>query len=205
VQVPAYHAAVDYHGVHVGCAAQVDIFGVEGQRHVGPLRLHDWAGDDDVVVASVVVPLLSLRVEVDAGPPSDHVNDSAIRLISEVFLLWCLRVIWVVDVWLMRVQRQERRLYDLYLLVVLVCVVRWMLSGAVVVWLWEVVLICVRDNSWVVGWLRPRHPVPGGLRFRAVPRWVRAVFAVKQAVKSARLLCPSSTPTTHAIATALGG
>jgi hypothetical protein len=34
--------------------------------------------------------------------------------------------------------------------VVLVCVVRWMLSGAVVVWLWEL-LICVRDNSWVVG------------------------------------------------------
>jgi hypothetical protein len=31
--------------------------------------LHDWAGDDDVVDASVVVPLLSLRVEVDAGPP----------------------------------------------------------------------------------------------------------------------------------------
>jgi hypothetical protein len=38
-----------------------------------------------VVDTSVVVPLLSLRVEVDAGPPSDHVNDSAIRLISEVF------------------------------------------------------------------------------------------------------------------------
>jgi hypothetical protein len=75
------------------------------------------------------------------------VNDSAIRLISEVFLLWCLGVIWVVDVWLMRVQRLERRWYDLYLLVVLVCVVRWMLSGAVVVWLWEVVLICVGDNS----------------------------------------------------------
>jgi hypothetical protein len=84
-------------------------------------------------------------------------------------------------------------------------VVRWMLSGAVVVWLWEVVLICVRDNSWVVGWLRPRHPVPGGLRFRAVPRWVRAVFAMKQVVKSARLLCPSSAPTTSAIAAALGG
>jgi hypothetical protein len=55
-----------------------------------------------------------------------------IRLISEVFLLWCLGVIWVVDVWLMRVRRRERRWYDLYLLVVLVCVVRWMLSGVVV-------------------------------------------------------------------------
>jgi hypothetical protein len=104
----------------------------------------------------------------------------------------------------MRVRRREWGWYDLYLLVVLVCVVRWMLSGAMVVWLWEVVLICVRDNSWVVGWLCPRHHVPGGLRFRAVPRWVRAVFAVKQAVKSARLLRPSSALTTSAIAATLG-
>jgi hypothetical protein len=36
----------------------------------------------------------------------------------------------------MRVRRLEQRWYDLYLLVVLVCVVRWMLSGAMVVWLW---------------------------------------------------------------------
>jgi hypothetical protein len=108
-----------------------------------------------------------------------------------------------VDVWLMQVRRWEWGWYDLYLLVVLVCVVRWMLSGAVVVWLWEM-LICVRDNSWVVGWLRPRHPVPGGLRFRAVPRWVRVVFAVKQTVKSARLLRPSSAPTTSSVAAALG-
>jgi hypothetical protein len=170
-----------------------------------PLRLHDWAGDGDVVDASVVVPLLSLHVEVDAGPPSYHVNDSAIRLISEVFLFWCLGVIWVVDVWLMRVWRREWGWYDLHLLVVLVCVVRWMLSGAMDVWLWEVMLICVRDNSWVVGWLCPRHPVPGGLRFWAVPRWVRAVFAVKQVVKSARSLRPSSAPTTSAIVASLGG
>jgi hypothetical protein len=80
-----------------------------------------------------------------------------------------------------------------------------MLSGAVVVWLWEVVLICMGDNSWVVGGLCSGHPVPGGLRFRAIPRRVRTVFAVKQAVKSARLLRPSSTPTTRAIAAALGG
>jgi hypothetical protein len=132
------------------------------------------------------------------------VDDSAIRLISKVFLFWCLGVVWVVDVWLMRVRRWEWGWYDLYLLVVLVCVVRRMLSGAMVVWLWEM-LICVRDNSWVVGWLRPRHPVPGGLRFRAVPGWVRAVFAVKQAVKSARLLRPSSAPTTSSIVVALGG
>jgi hypothetical protein len=57
---------------------------------MGPLRLYDWAGDGDVVDASVVVPLLSLCVKVDAGPSSDHVDDSAIRLISEVFLFWCL-------------------------------------------------------------------------------------------------------------------
>jgi hypothetical protein len=90
VQVLACHTVVDYHGVNMGCAAQINISGVEGQRHMGPLRLHDWVGDGDVVDASVVVPLLSLRVEVDAGPSSDHVNDSAIRLISEVFLFWCL-------------------------------------------------------------------------------------------------------------------
>jgi hypothetical protein len=63
----------------------------------------------------------------------------------------------------------------------------------------------VCDNSWVVGWLRPRHPVPGGLRFRAVPCWVRTVFAVKQTVKSARLLRSSSAPTTSSIASALEG
>jgi hypothetical protein len=66
-----------------------------------------------------------------------------------------------------------------------------------------VVDMCAR-NSWVVGWLRPRHPVPGGLRFRAVPCWVCTVFAMKQAVKSARLLRPSSAPTTSSIATTLG-
>jgi hypothetical protein len=111
----------------------------------------------------------------------------------------------VVDVWLMWMRRREWGWYDLHLLVVLVYVVRWMLSEVVVVWLWEVMFICVRDNSWVVGWLCPRHPVPGGLRFRAIPRWVRAVFAVKQAVESPRLLRPSSAPTTSVVAAALGG
>jgi flagellar biosynthesis protein FliR len=80
-----------------------------------------------------------------------------------------------------------------------------MMGVAVVVWLWVVVLICVRDNSLVVGGLCPRHPVPGGLRFRAIPRWVRAVFAVKQAVIPARLLRPSPAPATRAIIAALGG
>jgi hypothetical protein len=68
-----------------------------------------------------------------------------------------------------------------------------------------VVLICVRDNSLVVGGLCPRHPVPSGLRFRAIPRWVHAVFVVKQAVISTRLLRPSPAPATRAIAAALGG
>jgi hypothetical protein len=137
-------------------------------------------------------------------PPSDHVNDSAIRLIGEVFLLWGLGVVGVVDVLLLRVWRWEWGRYDLYLLVVLVCVVRWMRSGAMVVWL-RGLLICVRDNSWVVDWLRPRHPISGGLRFRAVSCWVRAVFAVEQAVKSARLLRPSPAPTTSSVVAALGG
>jgi hypothetical protein len=65
-------------------------------------------------------------------------------------------------------------------------------------------LICVRDNSWVVYWLRPRHPVSGGLRYRAVSCWVRAVFAVEQAVKSAWLLRPSPAPTTSSVVTTLG-
>jgi hypothetical protein len=69
---------------------------------MGPLCLHDWTSDDDVVDAAVVVPLLSLCIEVSAGPPGDHVNDSAIRLIGEVFLFWGLGV---VDVWLLRVWR----------------------------------------------------------------------------------------------------
>jgi hypothetical protein len=90
---------------------------------MGPLWLHDWTGDGDVVDAAVMVPLLPLCVEVGAGPPSDHVDDSAIRLIDEVFLLWGLGV---VDVLLLLVWRWVWGRYDLYLLVVLVCVVRWM-------------------------------------------------------------------------------
>jgi hypothetical protein len=66
-------------------------------------------------------------------------------------------------------------------------------------------LICVRDNSWVVGWLRPRHPVSGGLRLRAVPCWVRAVFAVEQVVKSAWLLRSSTASTAGPSVAALRG
>ena len=104
--VAAWHTD---NAVDVGCAAQVDVSGVEGQWHMRPLRLHDWTGDGDVVDAAIMVPLLSLRVEVDAGPPSNHVNDSTIRLIGEVFLLWCWWVILVVWVQVMRRWRRGGR------------------------------------------------------------------------------------------------
>jgi hypothetical protein len=80
-----------------------------------------------------------------------------------------------------------------------------MLGVAVVVWLWVVVLICVHDNPLVVGWLSPRHSVSGGLSFWAIPCWMRAVFAMKHAVISARLLRPSPAPTLRAAAAVLGG
>jgi hypothetical protein len=168
---------------------------------MGPLCLHDWAGDGDVVDAALMVPLLPLCVEVCAGPPSDHVNDSAIRLIGEVFLLWGLGVVVVVDVLLLG---WWWRRYDLYLLVMLVCVVRWVWSGAVVIWL-KGLLVCVRDNSRVVGWLRSCHPVSGCLHFWAVSCRVGAVFTVEQPVKSARLLRASPAPTASSVSAALGG
>jgi hypothetical protein len=113
-----------------------------------------------------------------------------------------LGVILVVWVWVMR--RREWGWYNLYLLMVLICVVGWMLGVAVVVWLWVVVIICVRDNSLVVGWLCSRHPVHGGLCFRAIPCWVCAILAMKQAVISAQLLHPSPAPASRAIVAALG-
>jgi hypothetical protein len=120
-----------------------------------------------VVDASVVIPLLPLCLEVNAGPSGDHVDDSAIWLIGEVFLLWRWWVILVVWVWVMR--RRRRGWEDLYFLMMLICVVGWVLDMDVVVWL--MVVISVRDNSLIVDWLRPRHPVPGGLCFRAIPCW----------------------------------
>jgi hypothetical protein len=128
-------------------------------------------------------------------------NDSTIRLIDEVLLLWGMGVM---DVLLLLVWRWGWGRYDLYFLVVLVCVVRWMRSGAVDVWR-RGLLICVRDNSRVVGWLRPCHPVSGGLRLWAISGLVGAVFAVEHAVKSARLLHTSSASTTSPVPAALGG
>ena len=55
-------------------------------------------------------------------------NDSAIRLIGEVFLFWG---VGVGDVLMLLVWRWRWRRYDLYFLVVLVCVVRWMRGGGV--------------------------------------------------------------------------
>jgi hypothetical protein len=72
------------------------------------------------------------------------------------------------------------------------------------VW-WRGVLISVRDNSRFVGWLRPCHPVFGGLRLWAVSGLVGAVFAVKKKVESARRLRTSPTPTASSISVALGG
>jgi hypothetical protein len=128
-------------------------------------------------------------------------NDSVIRLITEVLLLWG---VGVVDVLFGVGWGGGWRRCNLYLLVVLVCVVRWMRSGAVDVW-WRGLLICVHDNSRVVGWLRPCHPVSGGLRLWAVSGRVGAVFAVEQTVKSAQLLRASAAPTTSSVPAALGG
>jgi hypothetical protein len=85
-----------------------------------------------MVDTPVVIPLLTLRLKVNAGPSGDHVNDSAIRLIGEVFLLWCLGVILVVGVLVM--QRPRRGWDDLHFPMVWICVVGWVLDVVVVVW-----------------------------------------------------------------------
>src|SRR5688572_4472133 len=101
-----------------------------------------------MVDAAVMVPLLPLGVEVSAGPPRYHVNDSAIRLIGEVFLLWGVGDVLMLLVWWWGWGR-----YDLYFLMVLISVVRWKRGGGVDIW-WRGLLVCVCDNSGVVGWLR---------------------------------------------------
>jgi hypothetical protein len=111
----------------------------------------------------------------------------------------------ILVMWVQVMRRQRRGWNNLYFLMMLICVVGWMLDVAIVVWLLLVVVVCVRDNSLVVGWLCSRHLVPGGLCFRAISCSVCAILAVEQAVKSARLLRPSSAPPSHAITAALGG
>jgi hypothetical protein len=85
---------------------------------------------------------------------------------------------------------------------VLVSVVGWMLELLVVVGL--LLMICVHDDPLVVSWLCPRHSIPCGLGLRTIPYWVCAVFIVKQAVESARLLCPSAASSSGVVAAALG-
>ena len=128
-------------------------------------------------------------------------NDSAIWLIGEVFLFWG---VGVGEVLMLLVWWWGWRRYDLYFLMVLVSVVRWMRSGSVDIW-WRGWLVIMRDNSGIVGWLRPSHSVSGGLRFGAVFGLVGAVFAVKKAVESARRLRAPSAPATSSISAALGG
>ena len=88
-----------------------------------------------------------------------------------------LGVIMVVWIWVMRRWRRVRK--DLHFLTVLVRVVGWVLDVVVIVRLLLVVVVCVRDDSLVVGWLCFGHPVPGGLRFRAISCRVCAILAMK--------------------------
>jgi hypothetical protein len=66
VQIPACYPAVDHHGVCVWNAAQVNVPGIEGERYMGPLCLHHWVSEGDMVHTSIVVPFLPLCVEVHA-------------------------------------------------------------------------------------------------------------------------------------------
>jgi hypothetical protein len=127
------------------------------------------------------------------------VDDSAIWLIGEVFLLWGVGDVLVLLVW-----RWGWRRYDSYLLMVLVSVVRWMRGGGVDIW-WRGLLVVVRDNSGVVDWLRPCHSVSGGLRFGAVFGLMGAIFAMEKAIESARWLRPPSAPSASSTSAALGG
>jgi hypothetical protein len=88
-------------------------------------------------------------------------------------------------------------------LMVLVNMVGWMLDLLVVVELLVMVSVC--NDPLVLGWLSSRHSVPGGLGLRTVPCLVCAVFAVKQAIESSWLLCPSTASSSCAVAAALGG
>jgi hypothetical protein len=85
---------------------------------------------------------------------------------------------------------------------VLVRVVGWMLDLLIVVGL--LVVVCVRDDPLVVGWLCSGHSVLGGLGFWTIPGWVRAVLAMEQTVESARLLCLSPASPSGAITAAWG-
>jgi hypothetical protein len=74
----------------------------------------------------------------------------------------------------------------MHLLMVLVNMVGWMLDLLIVVGL--LVMISVRDDPLVVGWLSSGHSVLGCLCLWTIPCWMRAVFAVQQAIEPPRLL-----------------
>jgi hypothetical protein len=114
-----------------------------------------------------------------------------------------LGVIMVVWIWVVR--RRRRGWKNLHFLSMLVRMVGWVLDVLVVVRLLLVVVVCVRDDSLVVGWLCSGHPVPGSLHFWTVSCWVRTVLAMKQAVEYAWLLRPSPASPSGSITVALGG
>jgi hypothetical protein len=152
----------------------------------------------------VVVLFLPLGLEVYTGSPSDHVDDPAIRLLGEVFLFGCWW--WGVLMWrIWMVWRWWEE--DLHLLMVMVYMIGLVVDLLVVVWLLVVLLgvVGVYDDSLVVGWLFSGHSVLGGLGLRAVPGGVCAVFVVKQAVKSSRLLGSASASSSCAVAVVLRG
>jgi hypothetical protein len=66
-------------------------------------------------------------------------------------------------------------------------------------------VVGVRDDSLVVGWLSSDHSVLCGLGLRTNPCGMRAVFAMKQAVESSRLLGSSSAPASCIVVVALRG
>jgi hypothetical protein len=97
---------------------------------------------------------------------------------------------------------RRRRRQNLHFLKVSISVVGWVLNLLVVVGL--LVMICVRDDPLVVSWLCSGHSVPGGIGLWTIPCWVCAVFAVKHAVESARLLCSSVASSSCTVDAALG-
>jgi hypothetical protein len=88
VQVPPCHSTIYHQRVCMGHTAEVNISCVEGEWHMGPLRLNDGASEGYVVYPSVVIFLLSFCLKLTAGPSGDHVDYSSKGLIGKVFLLW---------------------------------------------------------------------------------------------------------------------
>jgi hypothetical protein len=86
---------------------------------------------------------------------------------------------------------------------VLVSMVGFMMDLLIMVGL--LVVVSVHNDPLVVSWLSSGHSVLGCLSLRIVPCWMRAVFAMKQAIESSRLLCPSSASSSCIIVAALRG